>query len=227
MPEQLFQLGREVNLLDAYPRSNRPIEERFKTVTIADRLAARRFGQEYFDGTRNQGYGGYNYHPRFWQPVVKRMQEYYHLTPKSRILDIGCGKGFMMHDFKELIPGITTIGLEISHYAIENALEDVKPFIVQGNAKALPFADNNFDLVLAINTIHNLPLEDCLIALQEIERVGKRDKYIFNDGWKTEEDRQNLLKWNLTALTILSDKDWKKLFELAGYSGDYFWFTPK
>lgn len=223
---QEFKLGNEINLLDVYPRSSRPIDERSITVTIEDRLLARQFGKEYFDGTRNQGYGGYNYHPRFWQPVVRKMHEYYNLTADSKILDIGCGKGFLIHDFKEIIPDIEVCGVDISQYAIGKALKDVKPFIQLGNAKQLPFADKTFDLVLAINTIHNLPLEDCFTALQEIERVSSKNKFIVNDAWKTETDRQKLLKWNLTAMTILSTEDWKELFRLANYTGDFFWFTP-
>ena len=179
-----FKLGREVNLLDVYPKSNRPIEDRSKTVTIRDRLLSRQFGKEYFDGTRNQGYGGYNYHPKFWQPVVKRLQKFYKLNSKSRVLDVGCGKGFLLYDFIQLLPGITVAGVEISEYAISNAIEKVKPFIVLGNAKKLPFADKTFDLVLALNTIHNLPLEDCFLALKEIERVGK-NKFIVNDAFET------------------------------------------
>lgn len=221
-----FQLGQEIHLLDVYPKSKRPIEDRSQTVTISDRLIARQFGLEYFDGTRNQGYGGYNYHPRFWQPVVKRMQEYYGLTAESKILDVGCARGFLMHDFKELIPGITVIGIDLSKYAIDNALEDVKPFIHLGNAKEIPYADNSFDLVLSLNTIHNLPLEDCHQALREIERVSCKNKFIVNDAYRTEEERQEFLKWNLTALTILSTEQWKELFKLAGYTGDFYWFTP-
>lgn len=221
-----FKLGQEVNLLDAFPRTDRPIEERFKTVTTKDRLIARQFGKEYFDGKRNQGYGGYNYHPRFWQPVVKRMQKYYRLTSKSSVLDVGCGKGFMLHDFKQLIPGINVAGIDVSKYAIENAMDDVKPFIQLGNAKELPYPDKIFDLVIAINTIHNLPLEDCLKAIQEIQRVSKKHNFLFVDAWDNEEERQKLMKWNLTAQTILSRKGWKELFKLAGYTGDFYWFSP-
>lgn len=220
-----IKLGREINLLDVYPKSNRPIEDRSKTVTIKDLLLARQFGKEYFDGTRNQGYGGYNYHPKFWQPVVKRLQRFYKLTSKSKVLDVGCGKGFLLYDFMQLIPGITVAGIDISEYAIQNGLNKVKPFITSGNAKKLPYADKTFDLVLALNTIHNLPLEDCFLALKELERVAK-DKFIVNDAFNTEEERQNILKWNLTAISYFSIEKWKELFKLAGYRGDFYWFIP-
>lgn len=221
-----FKLGKEVNLLDVYPKSKRPIEDRSKTVTIKDRLLSRQFGKEYFDGTRNQGYGGYNYHPRFWQPVVKRLQKFYKLNSKSRILDVGCGKGFLLYDLLELIPGITVAGIDISEYAIQNALNQVKPFVTIGNAKKLPFADKVFDLVISLNTIHNLPIEECFQALKELERVGK-NKFIVNDAYKTEKQRKNISKWNLTAITFFSTEDWKELFKLAGYTGDFYWFIPE
>lgn len=224
MSNKNSKLGREINLLDVYPKSKRPIKDRSETVTIKDRLLSRKFSKEYFDGTRNQGYGGYNYHPRFWQPVVKRIQKFYKLTSKSKILDVGCGKGFLLHDFKTLIPGITVAGIDISEYAIQNSMEDIKPFITLGNAKKLPYADNTFDLVLGINTIHNLPLEDVYLALKEIERVSKKDKFIVNDAFRNERELQNILKWNLTAITFLSTEKWKELFKLAGYTGDFHWF---
>lgn len=220
-----FKLGREVNLLDVYPKPNRPIEDRSKTVTVGDRLASRQFGKEYFDGTRNQGYGGYNYHPKFWQPVVRRLQKFYKLSSKSKVLDVGCGKGFLLYDFMKLIPGIKVAGIDISHYAIQNAMEEVKPFISIGNAKEIPSADKTFDLVISLNTLHNLPLEDCFRALRELERVAK-NKFIVNDAYETEQDLQNILKWNLTAITYFSTKEWKELFKLAGYTGDFYWFIP-
>lgn len=224
MVKNKSKLGREINLLDVYPSSKRSAEDRAKTVTIEDRLLSRKFSMEYFDGTRNQGYGGYNYHPKFWQPVVKRLKKYYKLSSKSTILDIGCGKGFLMYDFRKLIPGITIQGLEISEYAVQNSIEDVKPFIQIGNAKKLPFADNSFDLILAINTLHNLPIEECFEALKEIQRVGKKDKFIVVDAYNTPEEKQRMQNWVLTGLSLFSTSDWIKLFKMSGYTGDFYWF---
>lgn len=224
MSKKHFRLGREVNLLDVYPKSKRSIEDRGKT-TITDRLAARQFGKEYFDGTRNQGFGGYNYHPRFWQPVAIRIRDFYKLNSASKVLVVGAAKGFLMHDLKTVVPGITVLGIDISSYALKNALPDVKSFISLGNAKVLPYADQTFDLVVSINTIHNLPLEDCFRALQELERVSKKHKFIVVDAWRTEKERQKMAKWVLTGLTVLSTRDWKELFRLAGYTGDFYWFV--
>ena len=220
-------MGQEINLLDLYPRSKRPIEERGKLVTKEHRKTARQFGKEYFDGDRLYGYGGYHYHPRFWQATVKRFRDYYQLAENASVLDVGCGKGFMLHDFKELVPNLTIAGIDISEYGIEHAIETVKPFLRVGNAKELPYEDNSFDLVISINTIHNLPLEECKQALWEIQRVSRKHAFITVDAWRTEEERERLMKWNLTALTYMHVNDWKRLFAEVGYAGDYYWFIAE
>jgi len=217
----------EVNLLDLYPRSKRPIEERGQLITEEHRAAARQFGQQYYDGDRLYGYGGYNYHPRFWTDTVRRFRDYYHLAEDASVLDVGCAKGFVLHDFKLLMPQLTIAGLDISQYAYDRALEDVKPFIRVGNAKELPYSDKSFDLVICINTVHNLPLEECKQALREIQRVTSGNAFVTMDAWRTEEERQRLMKWNLTALTYMHVDDWKKLFAEVGYTGDYYWFIAE
>lgn len=220
-------MGQEINLLELYPRSKRPIEERGRLVTEEHRKIARQFGKEYFDGNRLYGYGGYYYHPRFWQATVRRFKNYYHLAENSMVLDVGCAKGYMLHDFKELMPNLIVAGIDISGYAIEHAIETVKPFLRVGNAKELPYENKSFDLVISINTIHNLPLEDCKQALREIERVSRKYAFITVDAWRTEEERKRLLQWNLTALTFMHVNDWKKLFAEVGYKGDYYWFIAE
>lgn len=220
-------MGKQINLLDKYPRSKRPIEQRAKVVTDEHHRIARQFGQEYFDGDRLYGYGGYGYHPRFWQATVKRFRDYYQLSDDACVLDVGSAKGFMLHDFKELMPNLTVAGIDISQYAIDNALDTVKPFLKVGNATELPFDDDSFDLVISINTVHNLPLEQCRQALQEIQRVTKKDAFVTMDAWRNDEEKERMLKWNLTALTYMHVEDWKKLFDEVGYAGDYYWFIAE
>ena len=217
----------EINLMDRYPRSKRPIDERAAQVTDEDRQIARRFEREYFDGSRLQGYGGYHYHERFWQETVKHFRDYYQLQDYARILDVGCAKVFMLHDVKQLMPDLTVAGVDISPYAKEHAIETVKPFIKVGNAKKLPFDDDSFDLVISINTIHNLPLKECKQSLREIQRVSRAHSFVTMDAWRTEEEEERMLKWNLTALTYMHTDDWKKLFEEVGYIGDYYWFIAE
>lgn len=217
----------ENNLMDLYPRAKRPIEERGNTVTDGDRAIARQFGREFFDGDRIHGYGGYSYHERYWKATVKRFRDYYQLKDDAAVLDVGCGKGFMMHDFKQLMPRMTIAGIDISKYAYDNAMEDMKPYMRIGNAKELPYADRSFDLVISINTVHNLPPEECKQAIREIQRVSRAHAFITVDAWRTEEERGRLLQWNLTALTSMHVDDWKKLFAEVGYTGDYYWFIAE
>jgi SAM-dependent methyltransferase len=214
----------EINLLDTYPKSNRNVDAR-AAVSDTDRKTAKLFGREYFDGSRNTGYGGYKYDGR-WKSVVKRFIEHYGLTSESSILDVGCGKGFMLHDFHDQLPGAKLAGIDISPYAISESLESVKPFLQVGNAMKLPFADQSFDLVIAINTVHNLKGSELKSALMELERVSKKHKFMINDAYKNDEEKERLMKWNLTAETILHVDDWQKLFSEVGYSGDFFWFSP-
>ncbi|HWB11908.1 MAG TPA: class I SAM-dependent methyltransferase [Pirellulales bacterium] len=221
------RIGREINLLDHYPRSKRPIDERAALVTDEHRRVARQFGEQFFDGDRLFGYGGYRYHPRFWQETVRRFRDHYGLPEDAAILDVGCGKGFMLHDFKELMPDATLAGIDISQYAYDQAMPSVKPVCRVGCATRLPYADHSFDLVISINTIHNLPLEGCKQALREIERVSRGRSFITVDAWRTEAERERLLKWILTALTYMHVDDWKRLFAEIGYTGDYYWFIPE
>jgi ubiquinone/menaquinone biosynthesis C-methylase UbiE len=213
----------EIDLMDRYPRATRSLAQR-AAVTDADRRLACQFGRDYFDGDRKHGYGGYNYHPRFWQGVVQRLRDHYVLPDNASVLDVGAGKGFMLYDFKCLMPRLSIAGIEISPYAIENAREEVKPFLRLGNAKKLPFPDKSFDLVTAINTVHNLERNECRQALAEIQRVSRGNAFVVVDAWRTEAQRRSLEQWVLTAKTYMHVDDWAQLFAEAGYRGDYYWF---
>lgn len=219
-------MEKEINLLVNYPQSKRDVKERGATKTEEDRAIARKFGKEFFDGDRRTGYGGFFYHPRFWQPVIPTFQKYYHLTAHSSLLDVGCAKGFMLQDFREFIPGITVRGVDISSYAIENAYDAVKPFMHVADARNLPFPDNSFDLVISINTIHNLERDDLKKALREIQRVTRKDSFITVDAYRNDEEKELMFAWNLTAKTILHVDEWKAFFREAGYNGEYYWFIP-
>ena len=219
-------MGKEIDLLINYPKTKRNLEERAASKTDADRAIARQFGREFFDGDRNHGYGGFNYMPRFWQPVIPTFKEYWNLSSNSSLLDVGCAKGFMLHDLTELIPGITVKGVDISKYAIENAMPDMKPHVEVVNATNLPFKNDSFDVVISINTIHNLEREECGKALQEIERVSRGKSFITVDAYRNEEEKERMYAWNLTAKTIMSVEEWILFFKEVGYRGDYFWFIP-
>ena len=217
----------EIDLMDRYPTSKRPIDERAKLITEEHRAVARQFGEEFFDGDRLYGYGGYGYHPRFWTDTVQRFKEHYDLADDARILDVGCAKGFMLRDFKRIYPDLTVAGIDVSEYAIANATEGMESSIQVANAKEIPFDDNSFDLVICINTVHNLPLEECKTAIGEIERVSRGNSFLTVDAWRNEKQHEGMLAWNLTALTYMSVEDWESLFAEVGYTGDYNWFIAE
>jgi len=216
-------LKREINLLDSHPKTVRDYDLRAKEKTAEIIAIAKQFGKDFFDGDRKCGYGGYNYDGR-WKSVVKRFKDYYNLAANAAILDIGCGKGFMLADFKELMPDSAIAGIDVSKYAIENAMPQVKPYLKLASAEKLPYPDKSFDLIISINSIHNLPIARLKTALKEIQRVCRGDSYITIDAWRNETERDNLFKWVLTAETMMHVDDWKKLFSETGYTGDYWWF---
>ena len=216
-------MEKEINLLNTHPRTVRDYDKRAYEKTPEVVKIAKAFDKEFFDGDRKCGYGGYRYDGR-WKAVAARMKEYYELPDNASILDIGCAKGFLLHDFMELMPGCTVAGIDVSKYAIENAMPSVGPFLKVASAEALPYPDKSFDLVISINSIHNLPLERLKKALQEVERVSRGHSYITVDAWRNEMERENLYKWVLTAETMMHVDGWKKLFAEVGYTGDYWWF---
>jgi ubiquinone/menaquinone biosynthesis C-methylase UbiE len=219
-------MGREINLMRDYPKTKRDPKARGNVKTDEDRAVAREFGKDFFDGNRKNGYGGFGYHSRFWQPVIPTFQKHFGLNANSSILDVGCAKGFMLYDFQQLVPGVAVKGIDISEYAIENSKEEVKPFLQVADARDLPFEDNSFDLVISITTVHNLDRNECIQALREIERVARIGSFITVDAYRNEVEKEAMYAWNLTAKTILHVDEWKKLFIEAGFKGDYYWFMP-
>ena len=217
---------KEINLLKKYPKTKRDLSKRGNAKPEEDRIIARRFDKEFFDGDRKNGYGGYYYNSKFWTEVVKDLNNFYKLKSGSKILDIGCGKGFMLFDFMKLNPNFVLEGIDISDYAITNAVPEVKKFLKVGDAKSLPYEDNSFDLVISINTTHNLEINQCKKALSEMERVSRKDKYLIVDAYSNEIEKDRIFAWNLTAKTILSTNEWISLFEEVGYTGHYYWFEP-
>ncbi len=212
-------------LMRNYPKIKRNIDDRKANIKEEDRAKARLFGKDFFDGERRYGYGGYKYDGR-WVPVVKDFISYYKLTNESSILDIGAGKGFMIKDFYDILPKANIKGIDISDYAVKNCMPEVSESMSVGNANNLEFSDNSFDLVISINTIHNLNLIECKRSLKEISRVSKKNSFIIVDSWNNSEEERRMKAWNLTALTYMSANDWIKIFEEVNYQGDFDWFIP-
>ena len=213
---------RELNLLNEYPEQERIVHKGFRGIKNA--LIATEAGKEYFDGDRKNGYGGYVYDGR-WVPIAKNLTKEYGLTKNSKVLEIGCAKGFLLHDLKKTVPGIKVTGADTSQYAIDNAMPDVKESIVNASCDQLPLPDHEFDLVIAIRTIYQLHLGGVVKSLREIQRVGKGKSFITVMACNNDEERTLFKEWNLLAGTILTPEEWREVFKFAGYTGDYYFTT--
>jgi SAM-dependent methyltransferase len=181
---------------------------------------AKQWGFDYWDGDRRINYGGYKYMPGRWAPVAKLLAEHYKLKPGNKVLDVGCGKGFQLYELTLQVPGLTVRGLDISEYALENSKQEVKQFLDHGTAASLPYLNKEFDLVISINTLHNLNNKELEAALVEIERVG-RNKYICVESYRNEQEKENLLYWQVTCEQFNTPADWEWWLKKTEYSGDY------
>jgi protein-L-isoaspartate(D-aspartate) O-methyltransferase len=176
---------------------------------------------DYWDGDRRICYGGYKYIEGRWEKVAKAIADHYGLKPGDKILDVGCGKGFLLYDFTKVVPGLELWGIDISEYAIAHAKEEIKDRLQVGNATALPYPDHFFDLVISINALHTLHNYDLEKALKEIERVGKKNKYICVESYRNESEKANLLYWQVTCEAFCTPEEWEWWFKHTGYSGDH------
>tara|TARA_B100000242_G_C43009964_1_gene469541 strand:- start:481 stop:1152 length:672 start_codon:yes stop_codon:yes gene_type:complete len=182
---------------------------------------AKKYDFDYWDGDRRINYGGYKYIPGRWESIAKKMINFYQLNSDSKILDIGCGKGFLLYDFKKLLPDCELFGLDISEYAITNAKPEIKEKLTLGSSTKLPWEDNFFDLVISINTFHNLYCYELEKSLLEMERVGKQNKYLCVESYRNEEEKANLLYWQVTCESFNTPEEWKWWFYHTKYTGDY------
>jgi len=182
---------------------------------------AKRFDYDYWDGDRRVCYGGYRYLEGRWEKVARAMAEHYLLPTKPKILDIGCGKGFLLYDFLKVIPDAEIYGIDISPYAIANSKEEIRDRLQVGSATNLPWPDDHFDLVISITTLHNLHAYDLDPALREMERVGKTNKYLCVESWRNQAEKANLLYWQVTCEAFNTPEAWHWWFKQTGYSGDH------
>ena len=211
----------EINLLARYPKAKRNIQARLVNKE-ENRALAMKFGKEYFDGKREQGYGGFKYDGR-WVPIAEDIVKHYQLKSGDKVLDIGCAKGFLVKDLMKVCPGLEVFGIDISSYAVMHCEPEVIGRLHVGDARHLPFPDNSFKVALSINTIHNFDRSECIGAIQEMQRVTTHGGYIQVDSYKSEVDRLLFLDWVLTAKTHGTPQFWEELFKEANYQGDYYW----
>ncbi len=212
---------KEVNLLASVPKTVRDVGARKKNKE-ENREIASRFGFEYFDGPREQGYGGYHYDGR-WVAVAERIIDHFDLDPGDNVLDVGCAKGFLVKDLMHVMPSLHIYGVDISSYALSHAETDARGNLILGSCDKLPFPDDSFAAALAINTIHNLHRDGCIQALSELERIAPGKSFVQVDAYRSESERRIFEDWMLTANTYLNPDGWRVMFQESGYTGDYFW----
>ena len=214
----------EFNLLRALPNTKRNIRKRSDAKDACVVAIAKQFGEMYFDGPREYGYGGYRYDGR-WRPVARDIIARFGLKPGMRVLDVGCAKGFLVKDLMQETPGLEAFGLDVSCYALMHCEPESVGRLHLGTAERLPFPDASFDAVLSINTIHNLDTQGCIRALREMRRVVRNPVCCFVqvDAYRSDDEKALFESWCLTAVTYLRPSEWISLFQEAGYSGDYYW----
>ena len=182
---------------------------------------AKRFDFDYWDGDRRICYGGYRYLEGRWEKVARAIAQHYQLPAKPKILDFGCGKGFLLYDFLKVIPDAEIYGIDLSLYAIANSKEEIRDRLQVGTATQLPWPDDHFDLVISINTLHCLHAQELDPALREMERVGKASKYLCVESWRNQAEKANLLYWQVTCEAFHAPEAWQWWFEHTGSSGDH------
>jgi len=219
-------LMREFNALQGYPEPKEPRCVGSNVRTIKNKIIASYRGKEYYDGNRQDGYGGFKYDGR-WIPIAKNMFEEYGLRKDSAILQVGCEKGFLLHDFHQIYPGLEVRGTEISDYAIANAMPSIKGHIKKTSFTELPFENNKFDLVIAIGVVYTLNLADAIKCIKEIQRVGKGKSFITLASYRTIEEFNIFRSWSVLGTTILHENEWIEVLNHVGYTGDYKFTTSR
>jgi ubiquinone/menaquinone biosynthesis C-methylase UbiE len=212
----------EVDLLRSLPRTKRNVQKRAEDKDPFVIAKSKEFGEQYWDGDRKYGYGGYRYDGR-WRSVARDIIAHFSLGVGMRVLDVGCGKGFLVKDLMLECPGLEAFGLDISRYALTHCEKEVIGRLHLGSAESLPFPDRSFDCVLSINTVHNLHRPRAVVAMREIQRLSGGRAFVQVDSYRTPEQKEIALSWILTAEFHDYPEGWLKLYAEAGYTGDYYW----
>lgn len=197
---------------------SRVVDPEFPKAKAAQMALA--WAEDYWDKDRRTGYGGYRYDGR-WRTVAAAMAKHYNLKAGDKVLDVGCGKGFLLYDLTLEVPGLEVTGIDISQYALQHAVEDIRPNLQVASADSLPFETANFDYVFSINTLHNLPNYQLDRALREMQRVSRQHRYLCVESFRNEEEKVNLLYWQLTCRAFCSPEEWEWWFKVTGYQGDH------
>ena len=215
-------MGKLVNITTAlHESSNREYLPRMIDDKANCMIIAKQYEKDYWDGDRRYGYGGYSYMPERWKPVAEALIQNYSLTNESSVLDVGCGKGYLLFELKLLLPGLRVVGLDISEHGLADAPKEIKDSLIKHRAQDnYSFENNEFDLVISLGCFHNLRLFDLEKALAETERVGKQG-YVMLESYRNELELFNLQCWALTCESFFDHEEWTWIYEKFGYTGDY------
>jgi SAM-dependent methyltransferase len=215
-------MGEEINLVTSlHTSTKRDYLARMIDNKVEAMIIAKKYGRDYWDGDRRYGYGGYKYLPGRWKPVAESLIHRYRLKPGSKVLDVGCGKGYLLYEMQLLEPQLEIYGVDVSEYGLSNMHPDLKGHFRLAKAQErLPFEDKEFDLVISLGTFHNLHIYELEVAVSEVERVGKAG-YIMVESFRNELEMFNLECWALTAESLMDIDEWLWMYKKFGYSGDY------
>ena len=215
-------MGQLLNLVTPlHQKTKRDFLARMVDQKVQCMVKAKEYGYEYWDGDRRYGYGGYNYRSGYWKLVAGGLIKKYNLRPGNKILDVGCGKGYLLYELQLLIPELQITGFDISQYGLDDHHPEFKGHLFKHQAQdRYPYKDDEFDLVISLGCLHNLKIFDLKNALLEIERVGK-NKYVMVESYRNELEMFNLECWALTAESLFDTDEWIWLYNTFGYTGDY------
>ncbi|MDA9663196.1 class I SAM-dependent methyltransferase [bacterium] len=180
---------------------------------------AKKYEFDYWDGNRKYGYGGYKFIPGRWTPIAKKIIKHFKLNNNSKILDAGCGKGYLLYEIKQILPNIKIVGFDISRYGIKNSHPKIKKYLFNHDInQKTNFKNKEFDLVISLGCLHNLKIYNLVKTIREIVRIGKKN-YIMVESYRNDKELFNLQCWALTCQSFFSDDQWIWLLKSSGYKG--------
>jgi ubiquinone/menaquinone biosynthesis C-methylase UbiE len=215
-------MGRLLNLVTPlHKQTKRKYIDRMTDDKVHCMMKAKEYEADYWDGDRRYGYGGYRYMEGRWKPVAEALIDIYNLSNDSKILDVGCGKAYLLFEIKKLLPKIELVGFDISRHGLEDAKEEIRDNLLRYRAQdRYPWGEDYFDLVISLGCLHNLRIFELETAVKEIQRVGKQS-YIMLESYRNELEQFNLQCWALTAESFFDTAEWIWVYNHFGYSGDY------